>query len=51
MEAVLAFFFLDGVEAPEVPVIAVDGELLFELGVTHADLDAVVDAGGVADDQ
>ena len=31
VEAVLAFVFLGGVEAPEVPVTAVDGELLFHL--------------------
>ena len=31
MEAVLAFFVLGGVEAPEVPVTAVNGELLFHL--------------------
>ena len=31
VEAVLAFLFLGGVEAPEVPVTAVDGELLFHL--------------------
>ena len=51
VEAVLASLFLGGVEAPEVPVTAVDGELLFHLGVTHTDLDAVVDTRSVTDDQ
>ena len=31
VEAVLAFLFLGGVEAPEVPVTAVNGKLLFHL--------------------
>ena len=51
VEAVLTGLFLGGVVVPEVPVAALDGELLLVLRATHADLDAVVDAGGVADDE
>ena len=51
VETVLAGLFLGGVETPQVPVTAINGELLFELGVTHADLDAVVDTRSIADDQ
>ena len=51
MEAVLAGVFLGGVEVPEVPVAALDGFLLLVLRAAHTNLDAVVDAGGVADDE
>ncbi len=51
VEAVLAFFFLGGVVVPEVPVAALDGLLLLVLRAAHANLDAVVDAGCVADDE
>ena len=51
VEAVLAGLFLGGVEVPEVPVAALDGLLLLVLRATHTDLDAVVDAGCVADDE
>ena len=51
VEAVLASVFLGGVEVPEVPVAALDGFLLLVLRATHTDLDAVVDAGRVADDE
>ena len=51
VEAVLAGVFLGGVEAPEVPVTALDGLLLLVLAATHTDLDAVVDTRSVADDQ
>lgn len=51
VEAVLSGLFLGGIVTPEVPVTAIHSQLLFELGVTHADLDAVVDTGSVADDQ
>ena len=51
MEAVLAGLFLGGVEVPEVPVAALDGFLLLVLRAAHTNLDAVVDAGCVADDE
>ena len=51
MEAILAGVFLGGVEVPQVPVAALDGFLLLVLRAAHTDLDAVVDAGGVADDE
>ena len=51
MEAVLAGIFLGGVEVPEVPVAALDGFLLLVLRAAHTNLDAVVDAGCVADDE
>ena len=51
VEAVLAFFFLSRIVVPEVPVAALDGFLLLVLRATHTDLDAVVDAGCVADDE
>lgn len=51
VETVLTCFFLFGVEVPEVPVTALNGHLLLVLGATHTDLDTVVDAGSVADDQ
>ena len=51
VEAVLAGLFLGGVEVPEVPVAALDGFLLLVLRAAHTDLDAVVDAGCVADDE
>ena len=51
VEAVLASLFLGGVEVPEVPVAALDGLLLLVLRAAHTDLDTVVDAGGVADDE
>ena len=51
MEAVLAGLFFGGVEVPQVPVAALDGFLLLVLRATHTDLDAVVDAGRVADDE
>ena len=51
VEAILAFFFLGGVVVPEVPVAALDGLLLLVLRATHADLDTVVDAGCVADNE
>ena len=43
--------FLSRVVVPEVPVAALDGFLLLVLRATHTDLDAVVDAGRVADDE
>ena len=51
VEAVLALLFLGGVVVPEVPVAALDGLLLLVLRAAHANLDAVVDAGRVADDE
>ena len=51
VEAVLAGLFLGGVEVPQVPVAALDGFLLLVLRAAHTNLDAVVDAGGVADDE
>ena len=51
MESVLAFFFLGGIEVPQVPVSALNGHLLLVLGATHTDLDAVVDTWSVADDE
>ena len=51
VEAVLTGVFLGGVEVPEVPVAALDGLLLLVLRAAHTDLDAVVDAGCVADDE
>ena len=51
VEAVLAGLFLGGVVVPEVPVAALDGFLLLVLRAAHTNLDAVVDAGGVADDE
>jgi len=51
VEAVLASLFLGGVEVPQVPVAALDGLLLLVLRAAHTDLDTVVDAGGVADDE
>ena len=51
VEAVLASLFLGGIEVPEVPVAALDGFLLLVLRAAHTDLDAVVDAGCVADDE
>ena len=51
VEAILAGVFLGGVEVPEMPVAALDGLLLLVLRATHTDLDAVVDAGCVADDE
>ena len=44
-------FFLGGVVVPEVSVAALYGLLLLVLRATHTDLDAVVDAGCVADDE
>ena len=43
--------FLSRVVVPEVPVAALDGLLLLVLRAAHTDLDAVVDAGCVADDE
>ena len=40
-----------GIVVPQVPVAALDGLLLLVLRAAHTDLDAVVDAGGVADDE
>ena len=51
MEAVLTGLFLSRVVVPEVPVAALDGLLLLVLRAAHTDLDAVVDAGCVADDE
>ena len=67
VEAVLAGVFLSRIVVPEVPVAALDGFLLlvahfhcFEfircsrplaLRAAHTDFDAVIDAGGVADDE
>ena len=51
VEAVLAGLFLGGVVVPEVPVAALDGLLLLVLRAAHTNLDAVVDAGCVADDE
>ena len=51
MEAILASILFGGVEVPQVPVAALDGLLLLVLRAAHTDLDAVVDAGGVADDE
>ena len=51
VEAVLAGLFLGRVEVPQVPVAALDGLLLLVLRAAHTDLDAVVDAGRVADDE
>ena len=51
VEAILAFLFLSRIEVPEVPVAALDGFLLLVLRAAHTDLDAVVDAGCVADDE
>ena len=51
VEAVLSGLFFGGVETPEVPVTAIHSQLLFELRVTHANLDTMVDTGSVADDQ
>ena len=51
VEAVLALLFFGRIVVPEVPVAAFDGFLLLVLRATHTDLDAVVDAGSVADDE
>ena len=51
VEAVLAFLFLSGIVVPEVPVAALDGLLLLVLRAAHTNLDTVVDAGCVADDE
>ena len=51
VEAVLAGVFLGRVVVPEMPVAALDGLLLLVLRAAHTDLDAVVDAGCVADDE
>ncbi len=51
VEAILSFIFLSGIEVPQVPVAALDGLLLLVLRATHTDLDTVVDAGCVADDE
>ena len=51
VEAVLTGLFLSRVVVPEVPVAALDGLLLLVLRAAHTDLDAVVDAGCVADDE
>ena len=51
VEAILAGVFLGGIEVPQVPVATLDGLLLLVLRATHADFDAVVDAGCVADDE
>ena len=52
-EGVLAFVSKSGIVAPEVPVTASNGALLFFLTATHAalDLQTVVDAGSVGDDE
>lgn len=49
-ERVLTFGLKIRVEAVQVPVSACDGVLLMSLCRTHAGLDAVVDAGCIADD-
>ena len=51
VEAVLASILFGGVEVPQVPVAALDGFLLLVLRAAHTDLDTVVDAGCVADDE
>ena len=51
VEAVLALILFGRIEVPEVPVAALDGLLLLVLRAAHTDLDAVVDAGRVADDE
>ena len=50
-EGVLAFALKHGVVAPEVPVAACHGALLFLLAVTHAGFEAVGDTGRVGDDE
>ena len=51
VEAVLAIFLFGGIVVPEMPVAALDGFLLLVLRAAHTNLDTVVDAGCVADDE
>ena len=51
-ERILAFLSQSGVEAPQVPVTALDSLLLLSLALTHTalGLQTVVDTGSVSDD-
>ena len=50
-EGILAFLGESGVEAVQMPVTALYGELLLSLALAHAVAQTVVDAGRVGDDQ
>ena len=50
-EGILAFLGESGVEAVQMPVTALDGELLLMLAPAHAVAQTVVDAGRVGDDK
>ena len=50
-EGILAFLCEGGIEAVQMPVTALYGELLLSLALAHAVAQTVVDAGRVGDDE